>query len=197
MSDRPDSSVLRGPARGLLRRRAPSAWTLLALVAAPAIGSTHPQSEPTGAPVLEVRGVGTTDGHATLAWAPAPGSLSPGSASPELEFELVWAPSDTFASAELRYRGPDRASFRSGLTAGVHHYRVRQRAFGAPEWGPWSAPASVEIRPYAIWTAWSLFALGAFLVGSILVFLVRAERRTRSAARPVARSTARSTGGAA
>jgi len=131
-----------------------------------------------GAPALEVTATGRTDGHATLAWTPA------GEETDRLEFELQASSTPDFEASARCYVGPDRASFRSGLPAGLHHFRVRQRPAGeaaeeAGPWGPWSAPATVEIRPYPLRTAWTLFAVGALLVASILGFLVVANLRLR------------------
>lgn len=131
-----------------------------------------------GAPGLEVTATGRTDGHATLTWTPA------GDEADGLEFELQGARTPDFSSPERCYLGPDRASFRSGLPAGLHHFRVRQRPAGEAAgetgpWSPWSAAATVEIRPYPLRTAWTLFAVGALLVASILGFLVVANLRLR------------------
>ena len=103
---------------------------------------------------------------------------APGAEDALLEFELQGADSPDFAEPVRCYLGPARASFRSGLHAGDRYYRVRQRPADG-EWGPWSAIATVEIRPYPLHTAWSLFAVGAVLVGCILGYLLWQGRAGR------------------
>jgi hypothetical protein len=131
-------------------------------------------------PVFADPVVGKTDGHVSLTW-----SLDE-DADAEVtayEFELQSAPDAAFDGAATVYLGPDRASFRSGLTRGVHHFRVRARpapsqVAGEP-WSEWSEPVDVLIEPYELWQAWSLFGVGAVLVGSILAYLFTADRRSR------------------
>lgn len=129
------------------------------------------------APTLEVTATGRTDGHATLVW------TSAGDEAKSPEFELQSSTSAGFSPSIRCYLGPDRASFRSGLTEGLHHFRVRERSGDGGAWGPWSETVTVEIRPYALRTAWMLFGVGALLVASILGYLVAANARTRRVGR--------------
>lgn len=125
------------------------------------------------APRLEIGSVGKTDGHVTLVW-----TLADETALTDPVFELQTGATPTFDAPRVAYVGPDRASFRSGLLEGTHWYRLRVRAADSPDlWSPWSEPVPVEIRPYALWAAWSVFGIGAVLVGSILVFLFVVSRR--------------------
>lgn len=129
------------------------------------------------APSLTIDAVGRTDGHATLVWEPG-GSDSAG----ELVFELQHAEPAHPGAFERCYVGPERGSFRSGLLAGTHVFRVRQRPADAPDgWGPWSSPASVEIEPHDLRFAWTLFALGGVLVAAIIGYLGVNELRNARA----------------
>ncbi len=74
----------------------------------------------------------SSDGVADLAWEAA------GAATFELE--------ESGASQDFspRYQGPDPASIRSGLAAGVHRFRVRG-IDSEGEAGPWSEDLAVEV----------------------------------------------------
>lgn len=124
------------------------------------------------APALEAS-AGATEGHVQLSWTPA-------EAGEELVFEVQTSTNADFEDAERCYLGPERASFRSGLGPGDHYFRVRERTSDASAtFGPWSRPVQVEMAFHPLRAAWALFAVGATLVGSIVGFLVVAERRAR------------------
>jgi hypothetical protein len=134
------------------------------------VGAQGPMLE-AEVPMLEADSVGKTDGHTRLVW------KSPGG-SGEVVFELQQEDPTDAAGWLTCYRGPDRASFRSGLQAGDHRFRVRQAPNAAPEsFGPWSETVTVTIAPYALSTAWSLFAVGASLTAALLGYLGLASRR--------------------
>jgi len=160
------------------RGAVPPGRTLLVASVLTALVSVAPASPgQSAAPSLEVTATGRTDGHATLVWAPA------GDESRSPEFELQSSTSAGFSPSIRCYLGPDRASFRSGLTEGLHHFRVRERSGDGGAWGPWSETVTVEIRPYALETAWMLFGAGALLVASVLGYLVTANAEARRAGR--------------
>ncbi len=121
-------------------------------------------------PRLEVAGSGPTEGHITLVW-------SVDDTAGELVFELQEAPTTEFAAAQTCYTGGDRASFRSGLPAGEHAFRVRSRPQSSEAWSAWSEAVTIDIRPYPLAKAWTLFGIGAFLVVAITGYLFVASRR--------------------
>jgi hypothetical protein len=161
-------------ARGAIRQ---ARTLLVASVLATLVSVAPASSGQTVAPTLEVTATGRTDGHATLVW------TSAGDEAKSPEFELQSSTSAGFSPSLRCYLGPDRASFRSGLTEGLHHFRVRERSGDGGAWGPWSEAVTVEIRPYALRTAWTLFGVGALLVASILGYLVTANARARRVGR--------------
>ncbi|MEM1059778.1 MAG: hypothetical protein AAGK14_11065 [Verrucomicrobiota bacterium] len=82
----------------------------------------------------------TDQGFAQLNWAMEEEPRS--ETSPE--FELQQSRSESFAEARTIYRGPDRASFVSGLPEGGTWFRVRM--LSADETIPtWSAPMEVVV----------------------------------------------------
>ena len=61
-----------------------------------------------------------------------------------VRFELEEAGPDEPKAFALRYAGPDASTVRTGLSEGVHHFRVRAfDADGDP--GPWSEELAVEV----------------------------------------------------
>lgn len=131
-------------------------WLAAAVIMAPPTASQAPDLEPTT--------VGSTEGHVRLAWEAARKN--------DDEFELQIAASEEFEAPETVYRGPDRASFRSGLSPGTHWFRLRARSAPDGEWSIWSAPVAVTVEPYGLKTAWAFFGIGAFLVSAIVGFLM-------------------------
>jgi len=153
-------------------------WLALGLLAlAMLVPVASARSQAGEAPSLELVRAGVTEGHALLRWA-SPTERGRDEALPV--FELQLASTADFAAPEVAYRGVDLASFRSGLPRGEHFFRVRQRPAAEPEaWSPWSPAVLVEVRPYSLAIAGSLFAVGALLVASIIVYLFLADRRVR------------------
>ena len=150
-----------------MRLLAPCTVVLLGL--GPAAVATVTPSRPT----LEAA-VRATDGAVQLSWSAADGG-------PAGIYQVEEAPAADFTTPILRYEGPQEASFVSGLPAGSYYYRVRQRRPDAT-WTPWSEPVAAHIEPHPLNLAWSLFGLGAFLVVTLVTFLVVAERRARAGA---------------
>ena len=95
-----------------------------------------------------------------------------------LRFALEQAPTERFARAEERYRGPDRGSFVSGLPEGDTWFRVRAideegRA------GAWSAPMRIEVAYPSPTLVARLFALGAAVLGCTVLAVALGHRRAR------------------
>lgn len=120
-------------------------------------------SQVPGQPVFDMPLENTVDaGYLKLSW-------EPGAAARDghaLHFELQRSSSRDFASVKNIYRGPDRATFISGLRNGNYYYRVRSLHPESGEFSEWSELLAVKVEhhslPFALW----LFAIGA------LVFLL-------------------------
>jgi len=146
---------------------------VIVLALATVLGFAEADPGASGRPRLVVNAVGTTDGHVQLEFEASP---------PEAEgvqFQLEESDSLAFEQPLLRYEGAEEGSFVSGLPAGMHHYRLRQRADQDATWGPWCDPVVVTIDPHSLRTAWLLFGGGGVLVSCILGFLLLADRRVR------------------
>lgn len=95
-------------------------------------------------------------------------------------FEVQQSLDASFSDPVLRYRGPDGATFLSGLPEGDFYYRVR--LVRDKSVGPWSAPLDVRVTYVDRGLVWLLMTAGliAFLATSGALLLghrgVPAER---------------------
>lgn len=122
---------------------------------------------------LAVRFVGEIDvesdeGHVQLVWETL------GEAPANIAFELESAATASFDEPRRRYRGPDRASFVSGLDAGTTYFRVRARSGDAP--GPWAEPLAVTVRYAPWWQVRLLMAIGLLVFVATAATIVAGHR---------------------
>lgn len=113
--------------------------------------------------------IDTTEGHATLSWAARDGN------GPVRAFELQYASHPGFTDARTWYRGPDRASFVSGLPEGRTWFRVRAVEEGLT--GPFSEPIAVEVEYASAATVTRLMALGAIVFLATVATVAVGHRR--------------------
>lgn len=112
--------------------------------------------------------------YLTLTWA-LPAESTP---DPAIQFEVQVAESEDFSDATVHYRGPDRASFVSGLAEGDYYFRVRSFR-DESEASPWSSPVSVKVQYKSLGLALSLFGIGAVVSVATIALVVTGDRRTR------------------
>ena len=73
------------------------------------------------------------------------------------EVELQQAETKDFSDATIVYRGPDNATFISGLEDGTYYYRIRKVD------GSWSDFISVNVKHHSLSLAISLFVAGSIV----------------------------------
>ena len=114
-------------------------------------------------PVFDMPLENTVDaGYLKLSWEPP-------AATPDahaLHYEVQRSSNQNFASVKTIYRGPDRATFLSGLRDGNYYYRVRSLQPESGEASDWSEVLVVKVVHHSLSLALWLFAIGA------LVFLL-------------------------
>jgi len=89
-------------------------------------------------------------------------------------YELQSANSRDFDPADVEYRGPDRASFISGLENGTYFYRVRAKD------GLWSDVLLLEVKHQSLQLAFTLFGLGAIVFFLTVWVVVSGARKVQS-----------------
>jgi hypothetical protein len=104
-------------------------------------------------------------------------------ASRGLRFELQQATDPAFRTARTRYRGPDRASFISGLADGTYHYRVRALGPGGQA-SAWSAPTRLDVTHHPLGLALLLFCAGALVFLLTVGVVVHGAASSRTAPPP-------------
>ncbi len=82
-------------------------------------------------------------------------------------FEIQEARDSLFDRQEVYYRGPDLATYVSGLASGHYYFRVREWVDSSTVSG-WSNPVEVVVEHHSLGFAWLLFAIGG------IVFLLTA-----------------------
>jgi len=117
--------------------------------------------------------VATTEGHATLEW-----SADDGAAETRWSFQLQEAETRAFEDTFIRYEGPDRASFVSGLHEGKTWYRVRVVGEDGAT-GPWSDPIAVAVDYPADVLVVRLMGLGLVVLLATAGTIVTGHFRTR------------------
>jgi len=87
-------------------------------------------------------------------------------------YELQQDTVPDFTNARWVYRGPDRASFVSGLPDGTYYFRVRSGD------GVWSPPLRLAVKHQSLVLAFSLFGIGATVFLLTAGMVVRGARET-------------------
>lgn len=85
-----------------------------------------------------------------------------------------------FKDAEVLYKGPDMASYVSGLPNGVFYYRVKTVKEGVES--VWSEPLIVHVKHHSLKTAFLLSGIGAvvFLVTAGMVIFNSSKKETNT-----------------
>ena len=123
------------------------------LLSSMVIAATYNQSAPVF--TLEKETL-SEDGHIKIEW-----NMDQAGA----DVELQQAEDKLFDNPHVIYRGPDNATFVSGLEDGTYYFRVRKLE------GPWSEVITVNVKHHSLQVAFILFGLGA-IVFAMTVFVV-------------------------
>ena len=108
--------------------------------------------------------INSPEGHIRLEWA----------ADQESTFELQRSLTSDFNSPTVLYRGPDRASFISGLENGTYYFRIREQN------GVWSETLTVIVKHQSLLLAFMLFTIGAIVFLLTVWVVVRGAHETMS-----------------
>ena len=147
---------------------APVILAIATIVIAPSLAQAQPPAARFSTE-LEVR---STEGHQPLTWSVAAGDET------AWEYELQQSRSADFAPTRTIYRGPDRASFVSGLDNGRTWFRVR--AVGADgEAGRWSEPLVVEVSYASQAEVLRLLLLGLVVLAATVAVILVGHFRSR------------------
>jgi len=95
----------------------------------------------------------------------------------ELLFELQQSQDEDFGTVLILYRGPDLASFISGLPDGDFYYRVRALSPDTLRAGVWSPAARVRVVHHPLSLALTLAGLGGFVFLATVGVIVIGSRR--------------------
>ena len=98
-----------------------------------------------------------------------------------IEFDLQRATKKDFSGARTFYRGPDRATYISGLSDGTYYYRIREiRPDGLSSM--WSPPVEVIVEHHSLNLAFTLFGIGAVVFVMTVFVVVRGETSSATSA---------------
>ena len=92
-------------------------------------------------------------------------------------FELQRTEHDDFSDAKKYYRGPDRATYISGLSDGNYYFRLREVNEARAVSG-WSAPVTVVVEHHSLTLAFTLFGIGGFVFALTVLVVLRGAART-------------------
>lgn len=120
----------------------------------------------------------TESGYVKLSWLWNPDIKS----GEILEFELQYSDNEFFNSPSEIYKGPDYATFLSGLKNGDYYYRVRGTAKveGEMQLSDWSDPVLVRVKHHSLQLAFLLFGIGAVVFLLTVGIVMQGSRKTSS-----------------
>jgi hypothetical protein len=137
---------------------------LIGLIAGGLVASAAPPAPELdcGLPVDEASGIyQSTEGVVDLAW----------SADGAARYQLEEATPEDGETFESRYTGPDASTVRTGLSEGLHRFRVRGLdTDGEP--GPWSETLAIQVSYMDRGKVRLLLVLGAVVVVSTIVTIL-------------------------
>ncbi len=92
-------------------------------------------------------------------------------------YELQQAEDSLFETARVRYRGPDLATYVSGLPDGSYYYRVRSFNKAEDQYSEWSPTVLVMVKHHSLGLAFTLFSIGAVVfILTVLVVVIGAHK---------------------
>jgi len=97
--------------------------------------------------------------------------------SVDSRFQLQWATHDDFSDADDYYRGPDLATYISGLANGNYYFRLREVRAGSGR-SDWSVPVKVVVEHHSLNLAFTLFGIGGLVFALTLLVVLRGAART-------------------
>ena len=95
-----------------------------------------------------------------------------------VEFELQRALRSDFSDAKPYYRGPDLATYISGLANGQYYFRIRE-VDGNRALSRWSDPVEVIVEHHSLKLAFTLFFIGAVVFALTVLVVLRGAYHTR------------------
>lgn len=93
-------------------------------------------------------------------------------------YDIEMARRESFGNPRRVYRGPDEATFLSGLADGTYYFRGRVWLRGEPVTA-WSGPVRAEIEHHPVGRALGLFALGGGVFAATVALILFGRRRVR------------------
>lgn len=107
--------------------------------------------------------INVQDGHIRLEW----------NGEEDATFELQRAPTEDFTHPQTLYRGPDKASFISGLENGTYYFRIRELN------ADWSDTLTLIVAHQSLKLAFTLFGIGGVVFILTVVVVVHGAMQTR------------------
>jgi hypothetical protein len=93
-------------------------------------------------------------------------------------FELQKADNPSFKNSKTIYKGPDLASFISGLPDGQYYFRVRTLSQNNSLESDWSQTLLLQVEHQSLRLAFTLFGLGAFVFIATAALIFFGSRKT-------------------
>lgn len=94
------------------------------------------------------------------------------------EFELQQSENKYFEGVKTIYKGPDCATFLSGLRNGQYYHRVRVISETEQAKSEWSDPVSIQVKHHSLRLAFTLFGIGAAVFLATVLLVVLGNRNT-------------------
>lgn len=164
VTTRSDVCSIRTPVRLPRRRKTARAIRIVLLAILSGLGSLadgtasdSPTSVSLPRPTFRIdRHHKTNSGTVLLSWQ----ADKPPAVQHPLRFELVQSRDSLFTESRVRYTGPDKATYISGLKDGVYYFRVRTVSSDQRESSLWSSVVTVAVRHHSLSLSLTLAGVG-------------------------------------
>lgn len=93
-----------------------------------------------------------------------------------IEYQLQRSGQPDFARFKVAYLGPDLARVVSGKSDGEYYYRIRAIQHGVPLTG-WSNVVRISVAHHSLFRALMFFVAGAMVFFSLLIFILKQNKR--------------------
>lgn len=110
-------------------------------------------------------------GYFKLSWSPGAVTAADNQ-NKKYMYKVLQATDPTFVDYDIKYEGPDKATFITGLPDGSYYYRVSAISVNPGNSENWSQAINVKVQHHSLRLATTLFFLGAVVFISTVALVL-------------------------
>ncbi len=101
-----------------------------------------------------------------------------------IQFELQQSETKEFSDPLLKYKGPDTASYISGLPNGTYYYRIRTSNTETGNTSAWSETITLKVQHHSIQLAITLMVVGALVFIATVSVIIHGTMTMKANSQP-------------